>query len=291
MSAAPAPWPPPEVSGKGRPTDEGTWRSPGYRSSWLRARVAITLLAAAVAADAAGTLLDLQGLSLMGAADAGTLTEAEAIAFDDLNSKVALIQLALYVASAVGVLAWLSRVVENVPPLTGAVPRRGPRAAIGWWFVPFANLVVPYQIVADAVRRLRTNDTDPTERLLVPWWGLWLVASVLGNVLWRLPNDTIDDLRVRFTITAVSDGANVAAGILLILIVRGVERSSHTRARTVGLGRSAQPAWPQDVAVSLPDPMAGVPSAAFATEIVDGVAGDAAAEVATPPVAAEPDEE
>jgi hypothetical protein len=285
MSTAPAPWPPPEMSGRGRPTDKGTWRSPGYRSSWLRARVAITLLAAAVVADAAGTLVDLQGLRLMGAADAGTLTEAEAIAFDDLNAMIALIQLALYLASAVGVLAWLSRVVENVPPLTGAMPRHSPRAAIGWWFVPFANYVVPYQIVADAVRRLRTNGGDRTERLLLPWWGLWLVASVLGSVLWRLPNDTIDDLRVRFTITAVSDGANVAAGILLILIVRAVERSSDTRAHTFGLGRSAQPAWPQDGGVSLPDPMTGVPSGIFGAEIVDGVAGDSAAEAAAPPVA------
>jgi hypothetical protein len=288
MSTAPAAWPPPEV-GRASPTDNGTWHSPGYRSSWWRARVAITLLAAAVAADAAGTLLDLQGLGLMGAAAAGTLTEAAAIAFDDLNSTVALIQLALYIASAVGVLAWLSRVVENVPPLTAAVPRRSPRAAIGWWFVPFANYVVPFQIVADAVRRLRTNGMDRTERLLVPWWGLWLVASVLGSALWRLPNDTIDDLRVTFTITAVSDGANVAAGILLILIVRAVERFSDTRARTFGLGRSGQPAWPQDSGVSLPDPMTDVPSGASATEIVDGVAGDATAEEATPP-AAEPGE-
>ena len=236
-------WPPPEV-GRAGPAEDGTWASPGYRSSWLRARFAIGLLAVAVAADAVGTLLDLQGVGLVDAAEAGTLLEADALAFDNLNATVALAQLVLYLASAVGVVAWLSRVVENVPPLTGRTPRRGPRAAIGWWFVPFANYVVPYQITADAVRRLRTDRDDGTERLLLPWWIVWVAASLVGGILWRLPSDTLDDLRLMFVLTAVSDGGNVVAGILLILVIRGTERRSDARARAVGLGRSAQPAWP-----------------------------------------------
>jgi len=246
-------WPPPEV-GRTGPAEDGTWASPGYRSSWLRARFAIGLLVVAVAADAVGTLLDLQGVGLVDAAEAGTLLEADALAFDDLYSTVALAQVALYLASAVGVLAWLSRVVENVPPLTGRTPRRSPRAAIGWWFVPFANYVVPYQITADAVRRLRLDRDDGTERLLLPWWILWVAASLVGSVLWRMPSDTLEALRLTFVLTAVSEGGNVVAGILLILIIRGTEGRSDARARALGLGRSAQPAWPPGRMPSPPGP-------------------------------------
>lgn len=248
----PTAWPPPEVSSG--TADDGTWVSPGYRSSGLRARVAVVLLGVAVAADVVGTLLDLQGVGMVDAAEAGTLLEADAVDFDNLNATVAMVQLVLYVASAVGVLAWLSRVVENVPPLTGRTPRRSPRAAIGWWFVPFANYVVPYQITADAVRRLRVDRDDGTERLLLPWWIAWVAASLVGGVLWRLPSDTLDDLRLMFVLTAVSDGGNVIAGILLILIIRGTERRSDARARTLGLGRSAQTAWPQGVRPPPPEP-------------------------------------
>ena len=245
MEPAPT-WPPPEA-GRAGAAEDGTWVSPGYRSSWTRARFAIGLLAVAVAADAIGALLDLQGLGLVDAAEAGTLTEADAFAFDDLYSKVALAQVALYLISALGVLAWLSRVVENVPPLTGRTPRRGPRAAIGWWFVPFANYVVPYQITADAVRRLRVERDDGTERLLLPWWIVWVAASLVGGVLWRLPSDTLDDLRLTFALTAVSDAGNVVAGILLILVIRGTERRSVARARLPGFGRPAEPPPAQPV--------------------------------------------
>lgn len=238
----PTAWPPPEA-GSGT-AEDGTWVSPGHRSSGLRARVAVVLLAVAVAADVVGTLLDLQGIGLVGAAEAGTLTEADAFAFDDLYVTVAYVQTALFLASAVGVLAWLSRVVENVPPLTGRTPRRSPRAAIGWWFVPFANYVVPYQITADAVRRLRVDRDDGTERLLLPWWIVWVAASLVGGVLWRLPSDTLDDLRLTFVLTAVGDAGNVVAGILLILIIRGTERRSDIRARLPGFGRPAEPPPP-----------------------------------------------
>jgi hypothetical protein len=245
MGITPTAWPPPEVGPGDGAAEDGTWRSPGYRSSWMRAGAAIALLAAAVGSDALGFVVDLQGLGLVDAAEAGTLSTADAAAFDGLNAGVGLVQLALYLASAVAVLAWLSRVVENVPPLTGRTPRRSPREAIGWWFVPFANFVVPYRIVSDAVRRLRTDGLDRTESLLLPWWALWLGGSLVGNVVVRLPTDTLDEIRTVFTLTALSDGANVVAGVLLVLIVRGVGRRSSLRARALGLDRDSRPAWPQ----------------------------------------------
>ena len=280
MRSSPAAWPPPEVSRGLGPAGDGTWRSPGYRSSWLRGRIVVALLVAVVAADAVGTLLDLRGLGLIGAAEAGTLTNAEAIAFDDLNAKVALVQLAFYLASAIGVVAWLSRVVENIPPLTGRTPARGPRAAIGWWFVPFASYVVPYLIVSDAVRRLRTGDGHGAERLLLPWWILFLIGTVTGSVLWRLPTDTLGELRAMFTLTALSDGAEAVAGILLILIIRAVEQRSDSRARGLGLGRGGPPAWPQVALAREPEPMSDLPVGSVTTQIVDGGSGDASADAA-----------
>lgn len=275
MSATPTSWPPPPVRRSDGSGAEGTWVSPGYRPSGLRGTVAIALIGAAVAANAVGLLLALRGLGLLDAAEAGTLTDNAAIAFDDLNSKVGLLGLALYLASAVAFVAWLSRVVENLPPLTGHTPRRSPREAVGWWFVPFANWWVPYQIVADAVRRLRSNDGDRSVSLLAPWWAMWLVGIITGSVVGRLPTETIEALRAMFIVAVISDGATAVAGILLVLIVRAVERRSDARARALGLGPGAQPAWPQAAQAGLLDPMTDVPGGAVAVEIVDGDLGDA----------------
>jgi hypothetical protein len=209
----------------------------------MRAAAVTVLVALTVAADVVGLLLDLQGVALMDAADAGTLSNADAVAFDSTYGSVGLLQAGIYLLSAIAVLAWLSRAVENVPPLTGQTPQRSPRGAIGWWFVPFANFVIPYQIVADTLRRLRTYDARP-ERLVLPWWGIWLAGNFLSTATLRLPQTTIDELRLVFAITALGELASAVAGVLLILIVRAVEQRSATRAATLGLDRLPQPAWP-----------------------------------------------
>jgi hypothetical protein len=225
----------------------------------------VAAVGATAIASAIAVLVDLYGVAIVAAAEEGTLTLDDATAFDNLGASVALVQLGLLLASAVAVLAWLSRVVENVPPLTGGTPRRSPREAIGWWFVPFANFVVPYQVASDAARRLRTED-GRAERFLLPWWATWLALSVLGGVLFRLPQETLDELRVGFVLTAVLDALYVASGVLLVLVVRAVEWRAAVRAHTFGVDRLPQPAWPAFVtrasAVVPPDPAPDPPTGA-----------------------------
>jgi hypothetical protein len=225
-------WPQGAIAAQDQSRD-GTWRSPGYRPARTRSQVAIGFVVAAVLMDGLATLLGIQGIGLMSSAEAGTLAAGDAEAFDSLYAMVGLAQSLMYIASAIAVLRWLSRTVEIIPSLTGRTPRRSPREAIGWWFVPFANYVVPFQIVSDTLRRLRTGDPELADRLLVPWWVCWLVASWVGSLIFRLPRETIDELRQVFTVTALSDVANVVAGVCLIMIIRTAQRRSDARAATL----------------------------------------------------------
>ena len=61
--------------------------------------------------------------------------------------------------------------------------------AVGSWFVPFANLFVPYR----ALREIWQVSLDPANwrRQRVPpllgwWWAMWVTHSILGNVSLRL---------------------------------------------------------------------------------------------------------
>ena len=225
--------PPPPVSGAGIPPEDGTWVSGGYRSSWLRARFVVGLLALAIAALAISALVDIDGLGLLGAAAAGNLDQQTASAFDDLRQAVGFLVLTFVLGSAISVLAWLSRVVDNVPPLAGSTPRRSPREAIGWWFVPVANVVVPFQIVSDAVQRLRSGADEGAERLIQPWWGLFLLATAIAYLGWQLPADSADDGRMSFAVSITGALVQIASGVLLLLIVRSVERRSNRLARAL----------------------------------------------------------
>jgi hypothetical protein len=92
-----------------------------------------------------------------------------------------------YVLSTLTFLRWQWNVSSNVPALTGTPPVIAPRWAVGSWFVPLVNFVVPYW----ATKELwRTSDPDVVTEslpsvarplrfeqvsasLIVKWWVLF----------------------------------------------------------------------------------------------------------------------
>ena len=49
-------------------------------------------------------------------------------------------------------LVWLHRASRNLHLLSGRQMRFTPGWAVGWWFIPFANLVMPYKVVRESGR-------------------------------------------------------------------------------------------------------------------------------------------
>jgi hypothetical protein len=74
----------------------------------------------------------INGFKIIDDAAAGTLSDAAAEAFDRNTSSVSSFGLVVVIAAALLFLAWLSRSVENVPPLRGGTPKESPRALIIW---------------------------------------------------------------------------------------------------------------------------------------------------------------
>ena len=127
------------------------------------------------------------------------------------------------IVCGIAYLAWLSRAVENAPALGAGTPRHSPRGAIGWWFVPFANFVIPYQIVADLHDRLATAvDSDRARPLLLGWWLTWLGGNLIGYGTRFTGSDSIDQLKSAITVTMVSDALNLVAAVLAILVIRRI---------------------------------------------------------------------
>jgi uncharacterized protein DUF4328 len=185
--------------------------------------------------DAINVVLDLSFFPLLDRAEAGLVSDAEANAFDSTVALGGLAQFVLLVGTAIAFLAWLSRIVENIPRLGGGQPLASPRAAIGWWFVPFANLVQPFRIVADAYRRLAPAKPAPGLWLVTLWWLLWVVGNLVGNVALRVvlqENPTIADLRREFLAYAVSDVLTAVAAALAVVMVRRMQRWADDRAAT-----------------------------------------------------------
>ena len=155
----------------------------------------------------------------------------EAEAFDATTATIAGVFLLAVVIAGIFFLAWLSRSVEIAPAIGAAPGRFSPRAAIGWWFVPLANFVIPYRIVADLHDRLATpTDGDRARPLLVGWWLAWIGGNLLGYVAGLTPSDTIDQLRTQYLLAMVSDAINAGAAILAIFVIQRIVAREDGRA-------------------------------------------------------------
>jgi hypothetical protein len=122
--------------------------------------------------------------------------------------------------------------VENVPALGGGTPSVSPRAAIGWWFVPVANLVKPYRIVADVYDRLAAIRPAAGRPAVPAWWLLWIAGSLTNNLarLLFLEVSTVADLRRQYALYAASDLFSVLAAVLAIVVVRRIQGWANARA-------------------------------------------------------------
>jgi hypothetical protein len=179
--------------------------------------------------------------------------------FESANSADGLVLLAL-VGTAIAFIAWLSRSVENVPPLGGGVPSESPRYAIGWWFVPIAFLWKPYTVVRDTWDRLAPTGRASGGGLVVAWWIAWIAGGMLGRVVQSLANAseaTLDDAKTFFSVAALSQLMLVGSAICAFFVVREMQRRADERALALGLeAPTAQ--WPVAAANAIPGVVAQV---------------------------------
>jgi hypothetical protein len=108
--------------------------------------------------------------------------------------------------------------------------RISPGWAVGWYFVPLANLVKPYQAMKESwFASHYRNDWDAGEEPLEIrwWWLLWIVTNVLDYVGWRMANEGAGPLAIA-AVELVAAALNVA----LCLILAGLmERLAATQVR------------------------------------------------------------
>ncbi len=208
-------------------------RSFGYRSADVRARWTSALIALTGGIAAAAAALQAYGLAVvLPRAEQGLVEYRDLVRFDETLTTLYLGVIAANIAAAVAWLAWLSRSIDNVPTLGVGAPSVSPRAAIGWWFVPFANLVKPYQIVADLYRRVVRRPPAVATALLLGWWFAFLLPRFIGRLAETAFDaaDDIRELRDALLLSISGDLLTVISAVLAIRLVLDVQRGEDTLA-------------------------------------------------------------
>jgi hypothetical protein len=212
--------------------EEGTWSSPGYRSARTRARWAQMLVGIAAALFVVASIAGIYELSLVDRAIEASTTEPAYFGFHRLIDYLNWSTIMVMIVSGIAVLAWLSRTVEIVPPLRGGTPRRSPREAIGWWFVPLADFIVPYQVVRDVHRRLATPTRRGGDGAILAWWLLFVVGGLVSRAAGVAMNGatTIDAARTFEVIQVAANIATAVGGLLLVRVIGEIETRATERA-------------------------------------------------------------
>lgn len=154
-------------------------------------------------------------------ASGGEITDETAHANDLREQIIGVTYLIALIVSGVTFIQWFRRAYYNLHLKVNTLSYAEGWAA-GAWFVPILNLFRPYQIMSElyketkillAQKGVRMGDKISVS-LLGFWWTLWILNNIIGQIVWRVPTDTIGELSFA---TIASMAANIV-GIPLALI-------------------------------------------------------------------------
>ncbi len=243
--ATAAPRPVPGEFGAAHPLKylEGTWRSPGYRSGRMRARITLGLFVVVLVGAFWELLLGIQAVVISTRAVGGNLPT---VSQQDAFNRAADIAGSLYglaiIVLAIAYFCWVSRTVDNVPPLGGGTPHDSPRWSVGWWFIPVADLWRPFMLVREAWDRLSVPARPAGGRIVETWWVTLLGGFFLGKAA-QLIESNADDwktIQIGDVVAVIGLVLYVIAAVFGFLVVREIQARADLRARALGFdGRPA----------------------------------------------------
>lgn len=150
-----------------------------------------------------------------------------------------LVQLFLFVVTGIAFLVWLYRAKAKARALGAEDMMVSPGWAAGWFFVPLANLVMPFI----AMRELWQASAQPRDWQLAPsspaipvWWAFWLGTTISGNAAFVLGRQEDWDMIVAADFMGmISAILTVPAALALAWIVGRIQTmqdsSAHLAAR------------------------------------------------------------
>ncbi len=153
----------------------------------------------------------------------------------------AIVELALYVGCAIVFLLWLYRASGNARALGARDMMVSPGWAAGWYFVPLANLGMPYVTMRDlwkASAKPRDWQVESAPVTIALWWGCWIVANLTGLIAFRLEYEMGKEaVSAVYGLGLISEIFTIPAALLLTRIIAGIqamqERAKGTSASIV----------------------------------------------------------
>lgn len=137
--------------------------------------------------------------------------------------------LTIYFATSIPFLRWIYRANVNCRGFGARDMKFTPGWSVGYFFVPFVNLVRPYQ----AMKEIWQASQDPMNwqsqsgsPLVGWWWAFWILSNIMGRVSLSFAGQatTVDALITSTNIAIAASTVGVLLTLFAILLVRKISR-------------------------------------------------------------------
>ena len=223
--------------------------SPEALSNWTKGLLVATLILTALAVISG--VLQVELLSRIAKGFGYTIEEATRS--DSRQQVVGILRLLLLIATPVAFLIWFHRTHKNLPSLGQRRLIFTPGWAVGFFFVPFLNLVRPFQAMREVWHGSDPGhlDLDNTadgsgirDRLATPplvgwWWALFLISGIISNIVARggyfypLVNRTLAEAQTAGVLMVVSDLLDIPSALVTIRLVGRLTKWQAEKARLI----------------------------------------------------------
>lgn len=205
------------------------FKDPTALTNWTRWLLLIQLAVAVIAL--LGGILEYRFLHDLKAgvyasdAEAGVAAQAS----DTRQQLIGVAQFIAFVLTGILILTWIHRANFNARQLGAAEMKFTPGWAVGWYFIPIANLWKPYDALRE-IWKASANPRDWKEQVVPPlvgwWWFFWIVSNLLANASMRLTpraNDVDQIIQVN-VFTMVANASDIPLNLVFLVIVSRIFR-------------------------------------------------------------------
>jgi hypothetical protein len=181
----------------------------------LSARHARLRLALQVSLVLAALNLLYEVAELLGLYTLNADPESDLTLLDSVYLLLATATLVVAIATIILWCFWLHRAARNIVDSDATHFGFTPGWAVGWHFIPIANLFKPFEVMREIWNASvgEMNILNHPEPLVTRWWIAWIISSIAGNISFRIAMqaETAEGLYWSTVTGAVSSVASLIA--------------------------------------------------------------------------------
>lgn len=145
---------------------------------------------------------------------------------DRREAMVGGIFLLVYLFTVVVFARWIIAAHKRVRVLGARDMTISPGWAVGYYFIPFINLVRPYTAMKELLRASMSPEhaaSQITPAILPCWWALWIINNIMGQIALRMSMNA-DTLQMLQAVTVVNMTASFLGVLLSVVALKLVKR-------------------------------------------------------------------